>query len=77
LRAGAIAVQTFGRPGICHGAGFGSKTFVQHRGTKLSRSQKFVMVQKLAGVQMRVSGCPVHDKLSRKQKTPQKPWQVY
>ena len=37
------------------------------RGTMLSRSQKFVMVQKFAGGQMRESGCPEHDKLYRKQ----------
>jgi hypothetical protein len=73
LRAGVIAVQTGGRPGLTHGTGTGSKTLVQFRGTKLRRSQKFVTVQNFDYVQMRVSGCPEHDKLSRKQKTPQKP----
>ena len=29
LRAGVIAVQICGRPGICHGAGFGSKPVEQ------------------------------------------------
>jgi hypothetical protein len=48
-------------------------TLRSDRGTNLSRSQKFVTVQKFAGGQMSVSGCPEHDKLSRKQKTPQKP----
>ena len=33
MREGAIAVQTLWRPENCHGAGSGSKTLVQHRGT--------------------------------------------
>jgi hypothetical protein len=43
---------------ISHGAEFGKWALVQYRVTNLNRSQEFVTVQKLAGVQMSVSGCP-------------------
>ena len=39
---------------------FDKWALAQCRGTKLSRSQKFVMVQDLYCVQMRVSGCKGH-----------------
>jgi hypothetical protein len=42
-------------------------TLRSDRGTNLSRSQKFVTVQKFDRGQMSVSGCLGHDKLSRKQ----------
>jgi len=73
LREGAIAVQTCRRPEICPGAKVWSKPPGAVSRYKFTRSQKFVTVQKFAGGQMRVSGCPGHDKLSRKQESPQKP----
>ncbi len=50
----------------------GSKALVQYRGTNIIGATTQVMVEKFAGWQMSVSGCPGHDNLTRKQDAPAK-----
>ena len=68
LRAGVIAVQTFWRPGLTHGAGFGSKPpGAVSRYKAPAGAINNSRYRNFGSGQMRVSGCPEHDKLSRKQ----------
>jgi hypothetical protein len=73
LRAGAIAVQTTGRPGICHGAGFGSKPVAQRSRYKFVTEPENCHGAEVcfrADERIRVPG---QQKSYRKQKPMQKP----